>query len=143
LREKPDHPQAARDYFALGRCQVRLGRIRRGLASLDKASELFGEKDFPERYLAAMEAGWAARKAGMPKRALAYFEKARSLTEASGDQAQALYEAAQSLRKLGQNARVAAAFQELAKMDADPWSPMAQRHLADMKLAPALVKVGR
>ncbi len=144
LGETSEYPWAARDYFTLGRCQSRLGNYKRALAAFSMAQDLMPDDAKPlQRYLLHMEAGWAARKAGQARKALQHFETARSLAQGKSDQAQALYEVAQSLRRLKRHHQVARSFQELAKMQVSPWSQMAQRHLADMKLAPELAQVGK
>ncbi len=144
LGQTSEYPWAARDYFALGRCQSRLGNYKRALAAFSMAQDLMPDDTNPlQRYLLHMEAGWAARKAGRPRQALQHFQTASTLARGKSDQAQALYEVAQSLRRLKRYRQVARSFQKLAKMQVSPWSQMAQRHLADMKLAPELAQVGK
>lgn len=142
LEQKFEYPWVAQDYAALGRCLVKLDKAAEGLEALDQAGRRFDPGDRLERYLVAMEAGSAARRVGQTERSLAYFKDAEGLAGDDRARAQAIYEQAASLRALKRNAEVAAAYQRLVKLKAEPWTGMAKRHLEDMKLAPRLATVG-
>ena len=147
LAEQPDEPYAAEDSSALGRVYAKLGDVPKALASLDKADELFKEREGVRarltRYLVTMEAGSLARDAGMSQEALAYYEKAAELATSGQDKGEALYEVSGLFRKLGRAKEMEETYNRLVKMQVNPWSEMASRHLYDMELAPVLINVGQ
>lgn len=136
---------AAEDYEAYGTALGRLGKHAQALAALDKALKLMtaGKASALARYLVTMQVGSTAKKAGRLKRAVTAFEQAAKLAAKGQDKAAALYELAQVLRKQGQHEQVAKTFKQLKEMGVSPWSQMAERHLADMALAPRLAAVGK
>ena len=142
VKMNPAPPHAARDHLWLGRCLIRKGMLKEGLAALDRAVAGMGAKEVVLKYVVTMEAAGVARQAGMYQRAADYNQKAEALAQDKEQRAQALYQLAQTLRHLKRHALVAAAFQRLAKLKVSPWSDMAQRHLTDMALAPRLAGVG-
>jgi TolA-binding protein len=142
VKMDPSPPHAARDFLWLGRCLIKQGEVAEGLAALDRAVAGMGEKDAVLKYVVTMEAAGVARQAGRYQQAADYYQRAETLALDKEQRAQAIYQLAQTLRRLKRHALVATAFQRLAKMKVAPWSDMAQRHLADMALAPRLAGVG-
>ena len=142
LKQRFEYPWVALDYAALGRCLIKMDKVASGLEALDEAARRFAPGDRLEKYLVAMEAGAAARRIGRTVRALDYFQSAEKFAGDDRGRAQAIYDQAATLRVLKRNAEVAGAYQRLVKLKAQPWTGMAKRHLADMKLAPRLVTVG-
>jgi tetratricopeptide (TPR) repeat protein len=147
LKDHPDLPSAAQDWQLMGVSLARLGAPAEALQALEQAEKRLATQSGPEsegqRYLVALEAGLAARALERHAEASGLFRKALELAKADTDKAQALYEMAQSLRAEGKAAEMAEALGQLAKMKVIPWSQMAERHLADMQLAPRLAQVGQ
>jgi TolA-binding protein len=143
LEQRFEYPWVALDYAALGRCLIKMDKIISGLKALDEAARRFDPGDRLEKYLVAMESGAAARRIGQTERALGYLQSAEKLSIDDRGRAQAIYEQAATLRSLKRNGEVAKSYQRLVKLKVQPWADMAQRHLADMKLAPRLATVGK
>ncbi|MBI4799108.1 MAG: tetratricopeptide repeat protein [Desulfarculus sp.] len=137
----------AADHQALGLSLAQMGQLGRALEAFDQADKLYAQEPAPQaqarRYLLAMEAGLTARQAGLHEASLAYLEQARKLAPGDGERGQALYEAAQGYGQAGQQERLEAAMQELAKQKISPWSAMAERHLADLAMAARLAQAMR
>lgn len=145
--EQADRPATAEDYLALGVSLSRLGKYEDALTALAKAEEMLPPADKPQgalrRYLVAREISDAAKRAGRWKICLAACQRAEKLAAGDQDKAAAIYGQAQAQMNLKAYDKMAADFQRLAKMKVTPWSQMAARHLADMKLAPQLASVGQ
>jgi TolA-binding protein len=147
VEEHPERPGAAQDFLALGVCLSRLGRHEDALDALETADKLLPKGDNPpdrlQRYLVAMEISDAAQRAGQHQKALEACQRAEKLAANDQDKAAAVYGLSQARRSMGDFKAMAADFTRLAKMKITPWSQMAARHLADIKLAPQLASVGK
>lgn len=129
----------AADYQALGHSLAQLGRLGQALEAFDQADKLYAPQTAPEaltrRYLLNLEAGLTARQAGLNDAALGYLQQAQKLAQNDGDRAQALYEIAQTYGQAGRQQNLEEAMNALAKLKVEPWSSMAERHLADLSMA--------
>ncbi len=143
LAEHPKPPGSARAYLALGHSLAKKGQISPALKALDQADAMFDPGQKLERYLAAMEAGFAAAAGGMPARSTGYFKKAVGLASDAATRAQAMYELARGLGAAGKPGPAVDTYKKLAALKVAPWSGMAERHLADIQLAPRLAQVGK
>lgn len=135
----------ADDYQWLGTAYSRLGQTEAALTALETAEKMLAQAKAPAlvRYLVAMEYAGAAKKAGMWAEAATAYRRALTLAAKGQDKAAALYGLAQSLRGLKKHQEVADTFGRLKELGVLPWSQMAERHLADMELAPRLASVGK
>jgi tetratricopeptide (TPR) repeat protein len=147
LKISSNHPQVARDYYALGRVLAKRGKAEESLAALSQAEKLLADKQDPElkllRYLVAMEAGLTASKLKQVPVSLRYFRRAESLAPSDQEKAQAMYEQARVYQSARMGSEMATTLTRLAKMKVEPWSEMADRLLTDLQMAPRLAGVGQ
>ena len=153
LIQGPGDPRAAAaDYAAWGKALRHLGRLGQAVEAYDQAEKLLAQEmaEEPHRpelrqqcFLNCLEAGGAAREGEMYAASEGHLRRAQEMAPGEDQKAQAMYELSQTCAAAGKAQEAADLLAELAKLPAQPWAGMAQRHLADLQLAPRLAQVGK
>jgi outer membrane protein assembly factor BamD (BamD/ComL family) len=137
--------RAGQVYLNLGPSLAHMpGREQDALNALDLAEQALareGAKAKSSRLLAALQSGLLSRD--NKAQALMYLQRAYGLSDDAKDKAPILYEIFLSQRALGQREEMLRSLNDLAALKVDPWSPMAERLLADKELGPELERMGR